>query len=59
LMRKTRRPSGPTLTSRSRSIEEARLRPGEAAAAGPTVKGTAGESARLSLRTARCSGWKL
>jgi hypothetical protein len=53
LMRNTRRPSGPTLTSRSRSTEEARLSPGEAAAAGPPVKGTTGDCARLSLRPTR------
>jgi hypothetical protein len=53
LMRNTRRPSGPTLTSRSRSIDEARLNPGDGAAAGPPVKASTGECARLSLREMR------
>ena len=53
LMRNTRRPpSGPTLTSRSRSIDDARLSPGDAAAAGP-VRAMAGECARLSFRAMR------
>jgi hypothetical protein len=54
LMRKTRRPpSGPTLTSRSRSIDDARLNPGDAATAGPPVRAMVGEYARLSLRARR------
>jgi hypothetical protein len=53
LMRNTRRPpSGSMLTSRSRSIDEARLSPGDAAAAGPPVRAMAGES-RVSLRARR------
>jgi len=53
LMRNTRRVSGPTLTSRSRSTDDARLSPGDAAAAGPPVKSMPGECARLSFRAAR------
>jgi len=59
-MRITRRPpSGPTLTSRSRSIDDARLSPGDAAAAGPPVKAMTGECALLSFRAARRAGWDL
>lgn len=65
LIRNTRRPpSGPTLTSRSRSSDDARLSPGDAADAGapppalppplmPVVKGIRGEWARDSFRAAR------
>jgi hypothetical protein len=52
-MRNTRRASGPTLTSRSRSIDDARLSPGDGAAAGPPVRDMRGECARLSLRATR------
>ena len=54
LMRNTRRPpSGPTLTSRSRSTEDARLSPGDAAEGVPPMKATTGECARLSFRPTR------